>query len=618
MFHLMIEDIDGKVTEVPLVRKQISIGRDEGNTIRLPERNVSRRHAKIIVEGDAVFIEDLQSFNGVWVNGQRIEGRTQIRVGDRIVIGDYHLTIAKEGEEPETLSREDKDGRTTADLLPVIKGERDDKGEEDKPLQLRAKLLLLNTSQRGKSFILGKKVKIGRAEENDIHLDHPSLSRFHAEIVEDNGIFRLFDRGSSNGCFVNGEQFEECDLQIGDIIELGDVRFRLCSIDEDTSQFLEREEEEKIEEKRGEKEEKSRQFFKVIPLIGLGMGVAILGLSAVFFLRPKGNEDGRRKSGVKIVEVEKKEASSGKDAQLDLKAQIQKAKEYADNEDYNRALQILDELLSRAPQNREALELKDQFEGEKADLEALNEALSLKSEGKFLSAIKKLKKIREGSKFYKAASELLDETKPEAIKTLRDKMREAFAKGRYYEALQFTNDILSFLPEDREAKELLKKIEAKIEGKSSVNSSVQRRKLTVKERIELCKKKSKKNLKSAISCLKGLERFRGIKGEYRREIYRLLAEYLRKYGKCGSVQEDKDPLSCLQANEYIKKYKQLSRRKLALKTKKHSSAGKKSKKNQSEASSRKKRRKKRASQTKARKKNRGTSKKKTARKTKEK
>src|SRR6185295_6769134 len=93
MFKLIIEDDEGKTTVVPLIRDEITIGRKEGNTIRLTERNVSRRHAKLIRSNGAIYIEDLESYNGIRVNGARIAGKVPVREGDRIEIGDYHLAL---------------------------------------------------------------------------------------------------------------------------------------------------------------------------------------------------------------------------------------------------------------------------------------------------------------------------------------------------------------------------------------------------------------------------------------------------------------------------------------------------------------------------------------------
>ena len=47
MIRLVISDNEGTTTVVPLVRDEVSIGRKEGNTIRLTERNISREHCRI-------------------------------------------------------------------------------------------------------------------------------------------------------------------------------------------------------------------------------------------------------------------------------------------------------------------------------------------------------------------------------------------------------------------------------------------------------------------------------------------------------------------------------------------------------------------------------------------
>src|SRR5687767_6984318 len=93
MFKLVIQDDEGKTTVVPLVRDEITIGRKEGNTIRLTERNVSRRHAKLKKANGAFLVEDLASYNGVKVNGRRIDRESHLKAGDQISIGDYLLAL---------------------------------------------------------------------------------------------------------------------------------------------------------------------------------------------------------------------------------------------------------------------------------------------------------------------------------------------------------------------------------------------------------------------------------------------------------------------------------------------------------------------------------------------
>jgi len=73
------------------------IGRGHDNDLVLPEEGVSRRHCRICQAGGAWLVEDLNSTNGVSVNGTRIEGTRAIAPGDRIGVG-KHVMIVEDGE----------------------------------------------------------------------------------------------------------------------------------------------------------------------------------------------------------------------------------------------------------------------------------------------------------------------------------------------------------------------------------------------------------------------------------------------------------------------------------------------------------------------------------------
>src|SRR5262245_11405501 len=126
MFKLVIQDDEGKTTVVPLIRDEITIGRKEGNTIRLTERNVSRRHARILRNNGEVQIEDLGSYNGIRVNNARIAERVSLRVSDQVQIGDYKLYLKAEGveqvDEARTMpiERVDTAMNTATDVIPAV------------------------------------------------------------------------------------------------------------------------------------------------------------------------------------------------------------------------------------------------------------------------------------------------------------------------------------------------------------------------------------------------------------------------------------------------------------------------------------------------------------------
>jgi serine phosphatase RsbU (regulator of sigma subunit) len=72
--------------------REMIVGRDGTCDIVLANRTVSRQHARIIPEDGSYFIEDLQSVNGTYVNGQRVQLRTRLADQDRIQIHDTVLS----------------------------------------------------------------------------------------------------------------------------------------------------------------------------------------------------------------------------------------------------------------------------------------------------------------------------------------------------------------------------------------------------------------------------------------------------------------------------------------------------------------------------------------------
>jgi pSer/pThr/pTyr-binding forkhead associated (FHA) protein len=66
----------------------ITIGRDIANDIVINDAEVSRKHARLFVQGDQFFLEDLGSTNGTFVDGQRIAGPHALQSGDSVQMGE--------------------------------------------------------------------------------------------------------------------------------------------------------------------------------------------------------------------------------------------------------------------------------------------------------------------------------------------------------------------------------------------------------------------------------------------------------------------------------------------------------------------------------------------------
>jgi pSer/pThr/pTyr-binding forkhead associated (FHA) protein len=72
------------------------VGRDAGSGIRLDGDDfASSRHASIEPRADGVWVEDLGSTNGTFVNGERITARTLVRAGDAVRIGQTELVLER-------------------------------------------------------------------------------------------------------------------------------------------------------------------------------------------------------------------------------------------------------------------------------------------------------------------------------------------------------------------------------------------------------------------------------------------------------------------------------------------------------------------------------------------
>lgn len=78
---------------------EITIGRREGNIIIADDKAVSGKHLKMTLQGEKIYIQDLNSSNGTFLEGHRIEGETEITDGDEISIGNHTYRINAELKE---------------------------------------------------------------------------------------------------------------------------------------------------------------------------------------------------------------------------------------------------------------------------------------------------------------------------------------------------------------------------------------------------------------------------------------------------------------------------------------------------------------------------------------
>lgn len=88
VFRLVIQKGPQVDKEFALVKDIISLGRDASNDFPIPDPEVSRRHARLIKQGNDYFIEDLGSTNGTFINRARVSAPYKLVPGDEVGFGE--------------------------------------------------------------------------------------------------------------------------------------------------------------------------------------------------------------------------------------------------------------------------------------------------------------------------------------------------------------------------------------------------------------------------------------------------------------------------------------------------------------------------------------------------
>jgi pSer/pThr/pTyr-binding forkhead associated (FHA) protein len=288
MWKLVIEDDEGKRTVVPLTRDDYTIGRKEGNTIRLTERNVSRAHAKIrkLTNGAApaerserghYLLEDQESYNGVYVNGIRVAQTQELGHGDLVQIGDYRIVLQDDSViEAPPISEPDPKITT----LPT------GGGRASLLMERPNRFVMLAGPTPGAEYPLdGERLTVGRAEDASISVNHNSVSRLHCEIhALGDGRFEIVDKGSSNGVRVNTAELRRGIIEPGDVIELGDVKFKFVGAGQI---FLPGVNDSQQLSAIGERVPGGRRSSGILPYVVFGAVIAVAAVGAWAFTRPK-------------------------------------------------------------------------------------------------------------------------------------------------------------------------------------------------------------------------------------------------------------------------------------------------------------------------------------------
>ncbi len=428
---------DGQESKFELVG-ELSVGREDGNDVVLPEGGLSRKHARFFEDAGQILVEDLGSSNGTFVDGERIAAPTPISDAQEILVANIKVVLtaraakgsAPRKQDPATQKKNGSRGATgvmaktppkTNGLAParggsggalakrtgasgaVAKGKDAAPAESEEGPAARASLRGQTGPWSNKRFPIGKVVSvIGRVEGNDIAIEDDSVSRRHAEIRRSGGGYLLKDLESANGTFVNGERVKEAPLVPGDVIKFGVVEFTysgpsLSALRGATAEA---------------KEKKKRNLLAAAGGIAL---LSVVGLAAVKLTEPP---------EVKSHEATNIRTGAAADQGPDIGTLLGMCKSFSDTDgnllDWSRAIDACQKVLTADPINVDARKLKKLSEKELSQKKIFDNAHHLFDLGEETDAMAEYLKIDSDSFYYRQARSEFRKAAPAAMKHAGD------------------------------------------------------------------------------------------------------------------------------------------------------------------------------------------------------
>lgn len=433
-------------------KSRLTIGRKDTNDIVLPFRNVSSFHAIVECVDEILFVEDLNSTNGTFVNENKISGRVSIKNGDRVRFATYEFLVEFKQAikpKPETSDKiaENRtvfmDASKVHEIQHILEEEqkqqplkREEKGKETvlygvKGLVQNGRLVLLNDKREfEQEYELTEiETSIGRDEINNISIDHQSISRVHCFVNRKDEYYEVVDNDSTNGVFINGKKVKKALLKNGDILKLGDKEFVFIAPGELFSPtFLE-----------GKKGKKSMEFDR--KKIYIAIFVFFFLLVVILALIPSQEKRVVRKSKI-----------SAKELKLDV---INSFK----NEDWDNVVYLIENFNLKGFDN-EYKKAKFEIENRKVYLKLVD----LLNNNNFSQAKQTLETINAQSVYYTKGKTLFEEKKNEYINKALDDIDTLMDEGKIVDAYQKIVKLKEEFPNDEKVLSVANNLEKKYQA----------------------------------------------------------------------------------------------------------------------------------------------------------
>ena len=239
----LVSLVDGKEYTVP--GNGLVFGREASCDVVVADNEVSRRHAEIATGDQGYVVRDM-SANGVFVNGERVQGSHRLARADVLRIGSeefrFYADVLAAGPTP-VLSQPATPEPSTSTPPRLSDAERMAMMSAPTPLAQRAyedpRPVLAQFESMNEGPAKGTKyslrtplVHVGRGAHNDVRLNDESVSDTHAKLQRRDDGWYVMDMGSTNGTYVGGSRLSgERRLDGSPDVRFGGMKMRFSAVD---------------------------------------------------------------------------------------------------------------------------------------------------------------------------------------------------------------------------------------------------------------------------------------------------------------------------------------------------------------------------------------------------
>jgi pSer/pThr/pTyr-binding forkhead associated (FHA) protein len=209
------------ISKVAIAANPFVMGRSPSCSLPLDEPLASREHANVVFESGTFWVVDNGSRNGTMLNDEKITTKKELRDGDEIGIGATRIKFVLD----KTSEDDADDDKTRVASAADLKDEaapgqavvqKKEIGDVDVKLRIVEGPLAGGVFRNWESPLT-----IGRGLNNNVVLVDDAISTAHAQIVQEGDDYFIEDLKSSNGTFLDGVKVQKNKLSNGQKIKLG-------------------------------------------------------------------------------------------------------------------------------------------------------------------------------------------------------------------------------------------------------------------------------------------------------------------------------------------------------------------------------------------------------------